>query len=141
MMAASSVVPRELVAQVMTRAETDIESMLARDPMRPQFHLLPARNWMNDPNGPIYFNGRYHMFFQYNPFAAVWGDMSWNHAVSSDMLHWSHLPLALTPTPASPDAYGCFSGSAIQVGKRVYVVYTGTKESTPELATIRDGTD
>lgn len=141
MMAASSVVPRELVAQVMTRAETDIESMLARDPMRPQFHLLPARNWMNDPNGPIYFNGRYHMFFQYNPFAAVWGDMSWNHAVSSDMLHWSHLPLALTPTPDSPDAYGCFSGSAIQVGKRVYVVYTGTKESTPELATIRDGTD
>src|ERR1700721_1299328 len=104
-------------------ADTDSAALcrkLAADPMRPQFHLLPARNWMNDPNGPIYFNGRYHMFFQYNPFAAVWGDMSWNHAVSSDMLHWSHLPLALTPTPDSPDAYGCFSGSAIQVGKRVY---------------------
>jgi beta-fructofuranosidase len=114
-------------------------STLADDPMRPQFHLLPAKNWMNDPNGPIYCNGRYHMFFQYNPQAATWGNMSWNHAVSPDMLHWSHLPLAMTPTPGGPDAYGCFSGSAIQVGRRVYFVYTGTKESTPELATIRDG--
>lgn len=96
---------------------------------------------MNDPNGPIYFNGRYHMFFQYNPLAAVWGDMSWNHAISDDMLHWKHLPLALTPTPGGPDSFGCFSGSAIAVGRRVYVVYTGTQESTPELATIRDGSN
>jgi len=125
------------VMSAVGRAET--ESRLAGDPMRPQFHLLPAKNWMNDPNGPIYFNGHYHMFFQYNPLAAVWGDMSWNHAVSRDMLHWSHLPVALTPTVGSPDAFGVFSGSAIQVGKRVYAVYTGTRESTPELATIRDG--
>jgi beta-fructofuranosidase len=65
--------------------------------------------------------------------------MSWNHALSSDMLHWSHLPVALTPTPGIPDAYGCFSGSALQVSKRVYAVYTGTKKSTPEFATVRDG--
>jgi beta-fructofuranosidase len=96
---------------------------------------------MNDPNGPIYFNGHYHMFFQYNPLAAVWGDMSWNHAVSTDMLHWKHLPVALTPTPGGPDSFGCFSGSAIAVGKRVYVVYTGTQESTSDLATIRDGSN
>jgi beta-fructofuranosidase len=115
------------------------ESKLAVDPMRPQFHLLPAHNWMNDPNGPIYFNGHYHMFFQYNPLAAVWGDMSWNHAISSDMLHWTHLPLAFTPTPDSPDSFGCFSGSAIQVGKRVYAVYTGTQKSDDAHATIRDG--
>ena len=70
--------------------------------VRPQFHLLPAKNWMNDPNGPIYFNGKYHMFFQYNPLAAVWGDMSWYHSVSPDMLHWTHLPLALKPTPRQP---------------------------------------
>jgi beta-fructofuranosidase len=132
--------PRSLKGQL-GMLEGQKDSRLANDPMRPQFHLLPAKNWMNDPNGPIYFNGRYHMFFQYNPHAAVWGDMSWNHAVSSDMLHWTHLPLALTPTPGGPDSYGCFSGSAIQVGKRVYFIYTGTKESTPELATIRDGTD
>jgi beta-fructofuranosidase len=96
---------------------------------------------MNDPNGPIYFNGRYHMFFQYNPLAAVWGDMSWNHAVSTDMLHWKHLPVALTPTVGGPDSFGCFSGSAIAIGKRVYAVYTGTKKSTSDLATIRDGSN
>lgn len=115
----------------------ELEARLANDPMRPQFHLLPAKNWMNDPNGPIYFKGHYHMFFQYNPQAAVWGDMSWNHAVSEDMMHWRHLPLALTPTPGGPDAYGCFSGTAIAVGERVYVVYTGTQISAPALATIR----
>lgn len=104
----STIVSRDVMAQMMTPVDPGVESRLAHDPMRPQFHLLPAKNWMNDPNGPIYFNGRYHMFFQYNPRAATWGDMSWNHAVSSDMLHWSHLPLALTPTPGSPDAYGCF---------------------------------
>ena len=112
---------------------------LASDPQRPQFHLLPARNWMNDPNGPVFFNGKYHMFFQYNPMGAVWGNMSWNHAVSTDMLHWTHLPVALTPTPGSPDAYGVFSGTAITVGKRVYMVYTATRNSTPELATLKDG--
>jgi beta-fructofuranosidase len=120
-----------------------VEAKLAADPMRPQFHLLPARNWMNDPNGPIYYKGKYHMFFQYDPLAAVWGDMSWNHAVSSDMLHWSHLPVALTPTPDSPDAFGVFSGSALAVREgereRVYAVYTGTKKSSDALATIRDG--
>jgi beta-fructofuranosidase len=92
---------------------------------------------MNDPNGPIYFKGKYHMFFQYDPLAAVWGDMSWAHAVSEDMMHWRHLPVAMTPTPGGVDAYGCFSGSAIAVGERVYVVYTGTQISSPALATIR----
>ncbi len=116
-----------------------VQRRLAEDPMRPQFHLLPARNWMNDPNGPIYFKGHYHMFFQYNPQAAVWGDMSWGHAVSEDMMHWRHLPVAMTPTPGGPDAYGCFSGSAIAAGERVYAVYTGTRKSSDALATIRDG--
>jgi len=137
-MAAVSALPRGIAAQSDGAA---LEEKLAADPRRPQFHLLPAKNWMNDPNGPIYFNGKYHMFFQYNPLAAVWGDMSWNHAVSPDMLHWTHLPLAFTPTPDSPDSFGCFSGSAIAVGKRVYQVYTGTRMSSHELATIRDGAD
>jgi beta-fructofuranosidase len=116
-----------------------LEQRLANDPERPQFHLLPAKNWMNDPNGPIFFNGKYHMFFQYNPLAAVWGDMSWNHAVSNDMLHWTHEPVALTPTPGGVDSFGVFSGSAIAVGKRVYAVYTGTQKSDDAHATIRDG--
>jgi beta-fructofuranosidase len=91
---------------------------------------------MNDPNGPIYYNGRYHMFFQYNPLAATWGDMSWYHSTSPDMLHWQHLPIALTPTPGSADSFGCFSGSALQVGRRVYQVYTGTKLGPKSQATI-----
>lgn len=134
--AATALVPRALLA------ETDpMAAKLANDPRRPQFHLLPAKNWMNDPNGPIFFNGKYHMFFQYNPHAAVWGDMSWYHSVSPDMLHWTHLPVAFEPTAGGPDAFGCFSGSAIAVGKRVYCVYTGVVESTPDKATIRDGSD
>jgi beta-fructofuranosidase len=142
-MAACAALPGAAMAQ---SGDTELEARLANDPLRPQFHLLPAKNWMNDPNGPIYFNGKYHMFFQYNPLAAVWGDMSWNHAMSPDMLHWTHLPVAMTPTPVSenpnsPDSFGVFSGSALRVEKRVYQVYTGTKMSSHELATIRDGAD
>jgi len=112
---------------------------LAKDPRRPQFHLLPARNWMNDPNGPIFWNGNYHMFFQYNPNAAVWGDMHWAHAISPDKLHWKHLPVALAPTPGGPDADGCFSGTAV-VNKGVPTfIYTGVQKSSEEEATLRDG--
>ena len=90
-----------------------LATKLASDPLRPQFHLLPAKNWMNDPNGPIFWRGKYHMFFQYNPNSAIWGDMHWNHAVSDDMIHWRHLPIALAPTPNGDDAEGCFTGSAV----------------------------
>ena len=83
-----------------------LRAKLAGDPLRPQFHLLPAKNWMNDPNGPIFWRGKYHMFFQYNPNSAVWGDMHWNHAVSGDMIHWKHLPIALAPTSGWDDADG-----------------------------------
>jgi len=62
---------------------------------RPQFHFTPAKNWMNDPNGPIYYKVEYHLFYQYNPFANEWGHMSWGHAVSRDLVHWRRLPIAL----------------------------------------------
>jgi beta-fructofuranosidase len=117
----------------------DSASKLANDPRRPQFHFLPEKNWMNDPNGPIYWNGKYHMFCQFNPHGAVWGNMSWYHSVSPDMVHWTHLPLAMEPTPGGPDAFGVFSGTAIGKGKRVYFVYTGTVKATFETATLRDG--
>lgn len=115
-------------------------SQLAADLLRPQFHLLPARNWMNDPNGPIFWNGNYHMFFQYNPGAAVWGDMHWNHAVSPDMVHWKHLPIALAPTPGGADQDGCFSGSAVIHDGVPTFIYTGVKSVPPPDATLRDGT-
>jgi beta-fructofuranosidase len=98
---------------------------LASDPLRPQYHLLPAHNWMNDPNGPIFFKDRYHMFHQYNPQAAVWGNMNWAHATSPDLIHWQHEPIAISPTPGGPDRDGVFSGSAavLDNGKPA-VIYT-----------------
>jgi beta-fructofuranosidase len=119
--------------------DSALRAKLAADPLRPQFHLLPAKNWMNDPNAPIYWNSRYHMFFQYNPGAAVWGNMHWAHAVSPDMIHWRHLPVALSPTPDGPDADGCFTGSAVDDHGAVAILYTGVKAAAPEQATLRDG--
>jgi len=121
-------------------AQSVPSSQIAQDPLRPQFHLLPRRNWMNDPNGPIFWNGNYHMFFQYNPNAAVWGDMHWAHAVSPDMIHWQHLPVALSPTPGGPDQDGCFSGSAVLHEGVPTFLFTGVKAVASPDATLRDGT-
>jgi beta-fructofuranosidase len=117
----------------------DLQTKLAADPLRPQFHLLPPKNWMNDPNGPIFWKGSYHMFYQYNPNAAVWGDMHWAHAVSEDMLHWRHLPIALAPTAGWEDADGCFTGSAVDDHGTATILYTGVKTAPAERATLRDG--
>lgn len=76
---------------------------------RPQFHFSPEANWMNDPNGMVYYDDEYHLFYQYYPDSTVWGPMHWGHAVSEDMVHWKHLPIALYP-----DELGyIFSGSAV----------------------------
>lgn len=78
------------------------------------------------------------MFFQYNPHAAVWGDMHWAHAVSPDMIHWKHLPLALAPTPDGPDQDGCFTGSAVDDRGTATFLYTGISTASPERATLKD---
>ena len=96
---------------------------------------------MNDPNGPIWWKGKYHLFYQMNPHAAVWGDMHWGHAVSADMVRWHHEPIALAPTPGGADSEGCFSGSAVVFGGRPTFLYTGVRNAPHEQATIRDGSD
>lgn len=111
------------------------QSQMAADPQRPQYHLLPPANWMNDPNGPIYWKRQYHMFYQYNPDGAFWGDMHWGHAVSPDMVHWKHIPVALSPTPGGPDADGCFSGTAVVQDGRVAMLYTGVRSVPASDAT------
>jgi sucrose-6-phosphate hydrolase SacC (GH32 family) len=79
------------------------------EPWRPQFHFTPATNWMNDPNGLVFYEGEYHLFYQFNPFGTKWGHMSWGHAVSRDMVRWEHLPIALY----EENDVMIFSGSAV----------------------------
>ena len=77
--------------------------------MRPEFHYTPATNWMNDPNGLLYYKGFFHLFYQYNPEGDQWGHMSWGHATSSDLLTWTELPVAIQDDERAM----IFSGSAV----------------------------
>ena len=99
--------------------------------LRPQFHFSSQKNWINDPNGMVYYDGEYHLYFQHNPTGIKWGNMTWGHAVSTDMIHWKQLPHAILPYGKST----IFSGSAVvdeqnvlgkQVGKNktIVAIYT-----------------
>jgi beta-fructofuranosidase len=122
-------------------ASPDHVGDIAHDPLRPEYHLLPQHNWMNDPNGPIWWKGQYHLFYQLNPHAAVWGDMHWGHAISPDMVHWHHEPIALAPTPGGADSEGCFSGSAVVFDGKPTFIYTGVQNAPPTETTLHDGND
>jgi len=90
-----------------------------KEKYRPQFHFSTRRGWINDPNGLIYYKGEYHMYYQHNPVAIPWGNMTWGHAVSKDLVHWKEQPKVLFPNPTGT----CFSGAAFidrknQLGKK-----------------------
>lgn len=82
---------------------------LFREKFRPQLHFTPERNWINDPNGLLFYKGKYHLFYQHNPKGDLWGNMSWGHATSTDLFHWQELPVAIECTETT----GIFSGSAV----------------------------
>ena len=85
------------------------EMKYGNEPYRPKFHFTPKAHWMNDPNGMVYHDGIYHLFFQYYPDATVWGPMHWGHATSKDLVNWVEQPIALYP-----DSLGyIFSGSTV----------------------------
>ena len=100
---------------------------------RPAYHMTPYVGWLNDPNGFSYYKGKYHQFYQYNPYDVRWAPMHWGHAVSTDLLHWEYLPCALAPDSPADNGPGCFSGSATQMddGKQLLMYTSVIAEKQP----------
>lgn len=93
------------------------------DLYRPTYHFMPEKNWMNDPNGVIYYKGEYHLFYQHNPNAPYWDTIHWGHAKSKDLIHWQHLPVALVPSSELGEKH-CFSGCAVINNGTPTIFYT-----------------
>ena len=98
---------------------------LACDPYRPRYHFLAPANFMGDPNGAIFWQGECHLFYQHNPYEAVDANMHWGHARSTDLVHWTDLPIALAPSPGGPDRNGCYSGHAVEGAGVPTLIYYG----------------
>ena len=91
---------------------------------------------MNDPDGLVFFRGRYHIFYQHYPHAPRWGQMHWGHAVSTDLIHWEELPIALYPDMPYEDDGGCFSGSAVVKDDRLYLFYTSVSHELGQTQSV-----
>ena len=107
---------------------------------RHTYHIMPPVGWMNDPNGFSYALGKYHFFYQFHPYAAAWGPMHWGHYTSEDLIKWELAPTALAPDEPY-DKDGCFSGSAIEREKKLYLLYTAVSGALQQqaLALSEDG--
>ncbi len=106
------------------------------------FHFEPPRGWMNDPNGLCFFGGKYHIFYQHNPYSLHWDKMHWGHAVSDDLIYFENRPIALYPDQIYENSGGCFSGSAIEKGGKLWLFYTTVSDElgqTQSLAVSDDG--
>ena len=141
---------REIMQRNIDRAQQEIDNkkeIVKAGRMRQHYHFMAQTGWLNDPNGLIYYKGRYHFFYQYNPYYGFWDYMHWGHAVSEDMLHWEYLPIALAPSEIYDDHMrgGCFSGSAIEHYGKLFLMFTGTTndgkgfEQTQCIAYSEDG--
>lgn len=116
---------------------------------RLKMHFMPPVGWMNDPNGVVYFNNEYHLFFQFYPYDIEWGPMHWGHAKSHDGIKWEYLPVALAPSEeydysSVERGHGCFSGSALTLDDELVLMYTGNVDGrsprqTQNIAVSKDG--
>ncbi|KAI8006506.1 Beta-fructofuranosidase, soluble isoenzyme I [Camellia lanceoleosa] len=103
---------------------------------RTAYHFQPQRNWMNDPDGPLYHMGWYHLFYQYNPDSAVWGNITWGHTVSRDLIHWLYLPIAMKPDSWF-DWYGVWTGSATLLPDgQIMILYTGYTDNYVQVQNL-----
>ncbi len=141
---------KETMRRNIEKAQQEIDAkkdIVKNGNMRQHYHFMTQAGWLNDPNGLIYYKGKYHFFFQYNPYYGFWDYMHWGHAVSDDVLHWEYLPLALAPSESYDDHMrgGCFSGSAIEHDGKLFLMFTGTTndgkgfEQTQCIAYSEDG--
>lgn len=120
------------------RRYEEITERKNREVEKPGFHLSARTGWMNDPNGFSFYQGKYHLFYQYHPYNSHWGPMHWGHAVSEDLLHWEYLPAALAPDTVYDEA-GCFSGSAVELSDdRQLLMYTGVHKEIQKDGEQRD---
>lgn len=108
------------------------------DRHRPLYHFVAPGNWMNDPNGAFLWKGKYHLFYQYNPNGPFWGTIHWGHAVSSDLVYWEDMPVALAPSNDGPDQNGCWSGCIVDDNGIPTAFYTGIEPQTVCTATSDD---
>ena len=115
------------------------------DYYRPSYHFTPLYGWMNDPNGMVYKDGEYHLYFQYNPYGSKWGNMHWGHAVSKDLIHWQHLDPAIARDPVGH----IFSGSSVIDKKNtagygkdaIIAIYTNNSTNHDEVQCMAYSTD
>jgi beta-fructofuranosidase len=101
----------------------------------PALHVRPVRGWLNDPNGTVRHQGRWHVFYQHNPLRAQHGDIAWGHTSSPDLVRWTEHPVAFAPTPGGPDRGGCWSGAFLPWLDAPAVAYTGVGDG-PERSTV-----
>ncbi|KAK3426770.1 hypothetical protein EUGRSUZ_F03137 [Eucalyptus grandis] len=116
--------------------QTTAESTSAMQPYRTSYHFQPPNNWMNDPNGPMIYKGIYHLFYQYNPKGAIWGNIVWAHSTSTDLVNWTpHVP-AIVPSEEY-DVNGCWSGSAtILQEHKPAILYTGVNRQNQQVQNL-----
>lgn len=121
------------MSKLLKKAREYEEVILEKIPkeQRPVFHFSSPTGWINDPNGFSEYQGEYHLFYQYYPYATHWDSMHWGHAKSSDFVKWEYLPAAMAPDKEY-DNFGVFSGTAMEEGDKQILVYTGVKEETLE---------